>query len=72
MQFANFAFNLLGSMRINKYFYIAALLIAGEANAQILPSFGDSRSGSTGMQFLKISPDARSMSLLFFSLFYKI
>jgi len=50
-------------MRINKYLYIAAILIVGKANAQILPSFGDSRSGSTGMQFLKIAPDARSMAM---------
>jgi hypothetical protein len=63
MQFAKNLFNLLGSMRIKKYFYIAALLIVGKAHAQILPSFGDSRSGSTGMQFLKIAPDARSMSM---------
>lgn len=50
-------------MRINKYLHIAALLLAVQANSQILPSFGDSRSGSTGMQFLKIAPDARSLSM---------
>lgn len=31
--------------------------------AQILPTFGDSRTGGSGMQFLKISPDARSLAL---------
>jgi hypothetical protein len=33
------------------------------AHAQLLPTFGDSRTGGSGMQFLKISPDARSLSL---------
>lgn len=33
------------------------------SNAQLLPSFGDSRTGGSGMQFLKITPDARAMSL---------
>jgi hypothetical protein len=33
------------------------------AKAQILPTFGNSRTGGSGMQFLKISPDARGMSL---------
>jgi len=33
------------------------------AKGQILPSFGDSRTGTTGLQFLKIAPDARSVSL---------
>lgn len=31
--------------------------------AQVLPTFGNSRSGAAGMQFLKIWPDARSGSL---------
>jgi hypothetical protein len=31
--------------------------------SQILPSFGDSRTGTTGFQFLKIAPDARSVAL---------
>ena len=34
-----------------------------ELHAQILPTFGDSRTGGTGMQFLKIAADARSTSL---------
>lgn len=32
-------------------------------NAQVLPAFGASRAGTTGMQFLKIAPDARSAGL---------
>lgn len=45
--------------------YLSALFLLGMSavQAQILPTFGDSRSGSTGMQFLKIAPDARSLSL---------
>jgi hypothetical protein len=31
--------------------------------SQLLPSFGDSRTGTTGFQFLKIAPDARSAGL---------
>lgn len=31
--------------------------------AQILPSFGDSRTGTTGLQFLKVAPDARSAGM---------
>ena len=31
--------------------------------AQILPTFGNSRSGTSGMQFLKVWPDARSGAL---------
>lgn len=33
------------------------------AQAQVLPSFGGSRAGTTGMQFLKIGVDARSAGL---------
>lgn len=32
-------------------------------SAQVLPTFGNSRTGGSGMQFLKIMPDARSASL---------
>lgn len=31
--------------------------------AQLFPTFGNSRTGGSGMQFLKISPDARSIAL---------
>ncbi|MBK9731435.1 MAG: PorV/PorQ family protein [Chitinophagaceae bacterium] len=33
------------------------------AHAQLLPSFGGSRTGTTGFQFLKIAPDARSVGM---------
>ncbi len=36
---------------------------ASWVGAQILPSFGDSRTGTTGFQFLKIGPDARSAGM---------
>ncbi len=51
-------------MRSVKFFTGIFFLIAGlRAHSQILPTFGDSRTGGTGMQFLKISPDARSLSM---------
>jgi len=50
-------------MQLKTIFTIAAGVLAVSAKAQILPSFGDSRSGSTGMQFLKIAPDARSLAM---------
>jgi hypothetical protein len=43
--------------------FLSSLLILGTAQAQVLPTFGDSRTGGSGMQFLKISPDARAMSM---------
>lgn len=42
---------------------LALLLPADHLRAQLLPSFGDSRTGTTGMQFLKIAPDARSAGM---------
>ena len=33
------------------------------AKAQLLPTFGNSRTGATGMQFLKVVPDARSSAM---------
>ncbi len=39
------------------------LLIASNLFSQVLPTFGNSRTGSTGMQFLKIAPDARTTAL---------
>jgi len=46
-------------------FLLASLLAAfsSSVNAQILPSFGGSRTGTTGMQFLKIGVDARSAGM---------
>lgn len=35
----------------------------GKLTGQILPSFGNSRTGTAGMQFLKVMPDARGNSL---------
>lgn len=42
---------------------ISFLFLISTSQAQILPSFGDSRTGTTGFQFLKIAPDARAASL---------
>ncbi len=42
---------------------LTLLLPAASLRAQLLPSFGDSRTGTTGMQFLKIAPDARSAGM---------
>ena len=50
-------------MQLSKLLFFILLVPSIMAKAQILPSFGDSRSGSTGMQFLKIAPDARSLSI---------
>lgn len=44
-------------------FAFGLLMFMPKAKAQILPTFGDSRTGGSGMQFLKISPDARGLSL---------
>ncbi len=41
----------------------AAALAAGEVTAQLLPSFGRDRAGTSGYQFLKIPVDARSASM---------
>ncbi len=50
-------------MRVKVAIGILIMCAAIQAQAQILPSFGNSRTGGTGMQFLKISPDARAMSM---------
>ena len=42
------------------YLFLFAISIA---QAQILPTFGNSRTGGSGMQFLKIAPDARSSAM---------
>ena len=39
------------------------LLFTSMAHAQLLPSYGDSRTATTGWQFLKIAPDARSAGM---------
>lgn len=40
-----------------------ALIVSQAGISQILPSFGGSRSGTAGMQFLKLGPDARSNAM---------
>ena len=42
---------------------IVAALMPIEAEAQLLPSFGRDRAGTSGYQFLKIPVDARSASM---------
>lgn len=42
---------------------IACFIFYIQAPAQILPSYGDSRTATTGWQFLKIAPDARSAGM---------
>jgi hypothetical protein len=44
-------------------FFLFFLLVLTTSSAQVLPSFGGSRAGTAGLQFLKIAPDARSASL---------
>ena len=39
------------------------LTVLTNTDGQLLPSFGGSRTGTTGFQFLKITPDARSAGL---------
>lgn len=49
-----------------KWFISILLLLVVVVNivhAQLLPSFGSSRTGTTGFQFLKIAPDARSVGM---------
>lgn len=50
-------------MGIRNLLFATTLLVSVAAEAQILPSFGNSRTGATGMQFLKIAPDARAASM---------
>jgi hypothetical protein len=50
-------------MQTIRYVIIFSLLGCSLAQAQILPTFGNSRTGGSGMQFLKISPDARGMAM---------
>ena len=46
-----------------KLFLLMSVLMYLHASAQILPSFGGTRTGTTGFQFLKIGVDARSGAL---------
>lgn len=45
------------------FFFWGCFFALNQVSAQILPALGGSRSGTTGMQFLKIAPDARSAGL---------
>ncbi len=42
---------------------LAIVFCISAVKAQILPTFGNSRTGGSGMQFLKIAPDARSTAM---------
>ncbi len=47
-----------------RYIFLLSLIgFLPNAQAQVLPSFGGSRAGTTGFQFLKINPDARAAGL---------
>lgn len=49
---------------MTKVWLVATLMaVSALAQAQVLPAFGGSRSGTTGLQFLKLGPDARSNAL---------
>lgn len=43
--------------------FFVLMIMAFTQQAQVLPSFGNSRTGTTGFQFLKIYPDARSSGM---------
>ena len=45
------------------FFLFIFCQLTWQINAQILPAFGGSRTGTTGFQFLKISPDAYSSGI---------
>ncbi len=48
-------------MRGLLFFFFGTMCLG--SNAQLLPSFGNSRTGTAGMQFLKTGVDARSMGM---------
>jgi hypothetical protein len=48
---------------MRKLLLILSLVAANWVQAQVLPTFGNSRTGGSGMQFLKIMPDARGAAL---------
>jgi len=43
--------------------FFLSFIVLSVTKAQVLPSFGGSRAGTAGLQFLKIAPDARSAAL---------
>ncbi|MFN4083588.1 MAG: PorV/PorQ family protein [Bacteroidia bacterium] len=44
-------------------FIISVIVLSQSAKAQLFPTFGNSRTGASGMQFLKIPHDARSTAM---------
>jgi hypothetical protein len=54
---------LLFLCRMHRCLIYLILLAAFPLQAQLLPTYGDSRTATTGWQFLKIAPDARSSGL---------
>ncbi len=50
-------------LRMRSLIVLLLFLTAGTVSAQLLPDYGSSRVATTGMQFLKIGPDARAASL---------
>jgi hypothetical protein len=50
-------------MRLKILFLSILFVVITFTHAQILPTFGNSRTGGSGMQFLKIAPDARSAAM---------
>ncbi|TNE80698.1 MAG: PorV/PorQ family protein [Bacteroidetes bacterium] len=50
-------------MRVKAVIISCFLLVSLQGESQVLPSFGNSRTGTAGMQFLKILPDARGNAL---------
>ncbi|MEA3494825.1 MAG: PorV/PorQ family protein [Bacteroidota bacterium] len=50
-------------LRFRYIIFVLAIFLSQTLKAQILPSFGNSRTGTTALQFLKIAPDARSSAL---------
>jgi hypothetical protein len=61
----------LTQLKVNSLFFalmrfaifLFALGLCISTYAQLLPSYGDSRTATTGWQFLKVAPDARSAAL---------
>jgi len=47
----------------NPIFILFSICLSVNSNAQLLPTFGNSRTGGSGMQFLKIQHDARSTAM---------
>ncbi len=46
-----------------RFLFVLLLFCSSAVQAQLLPSYGDSRTATTGWQFLKIAPDARASGM---------